>query len=186
MQIEPSEYLKRLANGDKATINRLYKNTFPKVLNFIKKNNGTLPDAEDVFQNALLQIIARYKLRSFSLKDKLEPYFFTACRNLWLRELNKLNREVTNKDESELISEGYDMSIAVLEQEKWDLFQEKLTDLSKNCQEVLRMFFKTVSYAEMTKRLKYSSENVLRQRIFKCKKKLSELVKSDQRYRRLK
>lgn len=186
MQKEPNEYLKRLANGDKITISKLYKNTFPKVLVFIKKNNGTLHEAEDIFQNALLQIIARYKFGAIDLKDAFEPYFFTACKNLWLRELNKIKVEVTNDKTIELVSEVHDMGTAALEQEKWDLFQEKFNDLSENCQEVLRKYFKRISYSKITEQLNYSSENVLRQRIFKCKQKLTELIRADKRFGRLK
>ena len=73
-----------------------------------------------------------------------------------------------------------------MEQEKWELFQEKLEALSDNCKTILKLFFKKTPYVEIAKKLEYASDNVLRQRIFKCKKKLSELIKKDSRYTLLK
>jgi len=66
------------------------------------------------------------------------------------------------------------------------LFIEKLGEMSSNCKQVLTMFFAKQSYAEMLEQTDYTSETVVRQRVFKCKKKLAELIKNDKRYNELK
>ncbi len=186
MSMSPNEYLEGLSNGDNKVIADIYNRTYPKVVKFVLNNSGNPVDAEDVFQKALLQFIARYRLKKFVIKDSFEGYFFQACKNLWRRELNNRKKQVTKENIKELISEEHDMALATLEQEKWELFQEKLEELSENCKTILQLFFKKTPYVEIAEKMKYASDNVLRQRIFKCKKKLSELIKKDFRYTLLK
>ncbi len=184
--MHPNEYLKALSNGDRAIIKEIYVKTYPKVVTFILKNNGFNTDAEDIFQKGLLQLIARYKVKPFSISDSFEAYFFTVCKNLWRRELNKRKRRLTKQGALELLTEEQDIAVASMEQEKWELFQEKINHLSDNCKTILKLFFKKVAYSEIMDKMEYASDNVLRQRIFKCKKKLTELIRSDLRYKILK
>ncbi len=185
MNVPQDDYLKALSEGHTATIQHVYQQIFPKVLTFVAQNKGQQSDADDVFQKALLQIVARYKLRGLSINTSFEAFLFTACKNLWRRELNKRKREVTTEGVKELVSEERDMALALLEQEKWELFQEKFKLLSENCRTVLKMYFNKVPYESIVKELGYRSDNVLRQRIFKCKAKLTELVKKDVRFHKL-
>ncbi|MFD2561661.1 RNA polymerase sigma factor [Aquimarina rubra] len=186
MQITENDRLKQLVNGEKQVIQDLYKKEFPKVQSFVLSNNGSITDAEDVFQKALMQLIARYKVKTFVIEGALEGYFFVVCRNLWRRELNKQKRIVTNDDALEHVKEAEDMTMATLEQEKWELFQEKLTQLSDNCKQLLQLFFQKVPYKEIVEKLGYNTDNVVRQRIFNCKSQLTKLIKSDSRYNQIK
>ena len=183
---DPNRHLEKLAKGDHLTISTLYKETFPKIAHFIIRNNGRKYDAEDIFQNALIQIIARYRTGTLVLTSAFEAYFFTVCRNLWIRELNLRKRRVIPDAEIHLTIDDHDTAMAILEQEKWELFQEKMDSLSENCREVLAFFFKNFSSEHIMKEMGYNSVNVIRQRIFKCKKKLTEMIKSDTRYQMLK
>ena len=74
----------------------------------------------------------------------------------------------------------------LLEQEKWELYTEMFNKLSENCKEVLGFYYNKVSYADIVKKLSYTTESVARQRVFKCRKKLSDLVKKDKRFKQLK
>ncbi len=174
-----------LVNGDEPVIVEIYKLTFFKVVDFVTKNNGYKEDAEDIFHKALLQLVARYNVRAFKIETSFVAYLFTVCKNLWRRELNNRKKRVINQDHIELVSEERDIALAVLEQERFDLFKEKIENLSKNCIKILKMIFEGIPYKEIVEMKGYASENVVRQRVFKCKKKLIELVKNDSRYKSL-
>jgi len=186
MPINENDHLQNLAEGNKQTIKELYTTVFPKVASFILTNKGNHSDAEDIFQKALLQLIARYKTKAFVVESSFEGYFYTVCKNLWRRELNKQKRIVTNDEVVERSKEVEDMTMATLEQEKWDLFQEKLAQLSDNCKQLLQLFFQKVPYKEIVDKLSYNSDNVVRQRIFNCKSQLTKLIKGDSRYNEIK
>ncbi len=183
---ENTVYLKALLDNDSKVITEIYATVFPKVKKFVLQNKGQQVDAEDIFQKALMQIAVRYRREPFEIKSSFEAYVFTACKNLWRRELNKSKTRVTEDGVMELKSEEGDMALATLEQERWELFTEKLEMISENCKKVLQLFFAKISYSEIVKKLGYSSETVVRQRVFKCKAKLIETVKNDNRYNSLK
>ncbi len=186
MQITEKDQLKQLVTGDTKLMQDLYKKEFPKIRSFVLANNGDIVDAEDVFQKALMQLIARYKVKPFVIESSFSAYFYIVCRNLWRRELNKQKRIVTNDEVMEHSKEAEDMTMATLEQEKWELFQEKLTELSDNCKQLLQLFFQKVPYKDIMEKLGYNTDNVVRQRIFNCKSQLTKLIKSDTRYNQIK
>jgi len=186
MAIVDKNPLQQLIEGDTQLIRDLYQREFPKVKTFVIANKGDVADAEDIFQKALMQLIARYKVKAFEIEVAFGSYFYVVCRNLWRRELNKQKRIVTNDEVVERTHEAEDMTLATLEQEKWELFQEKLTQLSDNCKQLLQLFFKKVPYKEIMDKLGYNSDNVVRQRIFNCKSQLTKLIKNDTRYNQIK
>ena len=78
------------------------------------------------------------------------------------------------------------MAAFYLEQNQWELYQEKFKLLSTNCKNILQMIFDKQSYETIIKKFGYNSKLVARQRVFKCKSRLVQLIKKDNRYTRLK
>ncbi len=181
---QTNSLIKGLVNKEEKIILKIYELVYPKVLSFIIKNKGQDSDAQDVFQNALLQISVRYNKEAFEIKSSFEAYLFTVCKNLWRRELNKSKKWVTKNEIVQLQNEQ-ENALAALEQERWELFTEHLKTISENCRKVLLLFFNKTPYNEIVKKMGYNSESVVRQRVFKCKNKLTELIKSDKRYKSL-
>lgn len=175
-------FLRVLSEGNTKEIGYIYSDNFPSVKRFILQNNGNIQDAEDIFQKALLQIAVRYKKEPFEIRISFNAYLFTVCKNLWRRELNKSKRQVTNTRVIELTNEERDQAFAIVEQKRSELFIEKLHLISENCKKILTLFFAKISYSEIMKSHNYNSETVVRQRVFKCKKQLTELIKKDHRY----
>ncbi len=175
-----------LLHGDKTIIGLLYQKLFPKVIIYVRNNSkGTQEDAEEVFHNALFQLITRAKVGGVQINSSFEAYVFTVCKNLWLKELSNRKKVVRNDSVFELkANEDMDL-VSIIQQERWELFEETLLKLTKNCSELLKAYFKKVPYNEIIKKFSYSSENTAFQRIFKCKKKLAELIKVDSRYKNL-
>jgi len=178
-------FLNALLNGSSKEIQELYNANFPKVKHFIIQNKGQIADAEDVFNKALLQITVRYRKEKFQITSSFEAYLFTACKNLWRRELNKSKIKVTNNPFYEPKDDSTDLALGVLEQKRWELFHENIKLISENCKKVLNLFFAKVTYGDIMKEMNYNTETVTRQRVFRCKTKLGELIKKDQRYNSL-
>ena len=183
---EQSIYLKALCNNNNKQILKIYELCFPNIRNFVLNNKGFQADAEDVFQKALIQMTVRYKKEPFEIKSSFEAYLFTACKNLWRRELNKSKKTVTFSESIEHSNEVNDMALSILEQERWEFFQEKMELISENCKQILKHFFKKIAYKDIAKELDYNDENVVRQRVFKCKSKLTQMIKEDNRFNQLK
>lgn len=200
--IEPnSALISGLLEGKKEILQKIYEELFPKVRQFILRNNGGQQDAEDIFQRSLLQLITRAKVSGLPDINSIEAYLFTINKNLWRRELNAKER-VTNPLSHEQSYEGTredtkagrllvsleveEEAVALLEQERWELYQNCFAKLSENCRKILDFFFKKKPYSAFNEEFGYNSESVARQRVFKCKNKLSKLIKADSQYSRLK
>lgn len=181
-----THFLKALVQGDSRIILEIYKTCFPHVRNFVVQNSGKLEDAEDIFQKALMQISIRYKREEFEIKSSFQAYLYVVCKNLWRRDLNKSKHRVTNDGIVELVDEEKDQAMALLEQKRQELFTEKLQEISENCKKILSLFFAKIPYIKIAKEHGYSSETVVRQRVFKCKKQLINLIKKDKRFQSLK
>lgn len=177
--------LNKLVNGDDATLETLYKILLPKVVVYVRKNQGAYEDAEEIFQDALFQTIIRAKARGIHIKSSLEAYIYIVCRNLWLRQLNNRKRELRNDGVFELRQKEDDTIACILSQDRWDLFEEKFKLLTENCRSLLKAIFNKMPYRDIVLKFNYASENVAFQRVFKCKKKLTDLIKADIKYKHL-
>ena len=179
-------FLDGLRNGNEKIISEIYVTIFPKVRNFVFNNKGGQQEAEDIFHEALYQLTVRLKTSEVHIKGAFEAYFFTICKNLWRKRLLSEKKWVRNEQLITLKSEDNDRVTSILSEERWQLFEEKLDELSDNCKQLLKDYFKKVSYNEIIKKFNYASENVAFQRIFKCKKRFADLIKRDPRYQYLK
>lgn len=177
--------LESLKTDNEKGILQIYKSMFPKLKNYILKNDGHEEDAKDVMQKSLMQVAARVKMGDFAIKSTFEGYLFTTCKNIWIRERKIRKTWVTNDGEMHLITEEQNMAQAAYEQDKWELFQEKLKGLSENCRNILGFFFKKIPYKQIAVEMGYTSENVVKQRIFKCKTHITEAIQKDSRYKEL-
>lgn len=179
------EYLDGLLSGDQSVILSIYDRIFSKVRYFILKNNGSQEECEEIFQEALYQLTIKLRNSDIEIKSSFEAYFFTICKNLWRKALNSKKRWVRNDDVIALTREEDTIAESYEKEERWNLFEEKIQELSENCRELLKDYFQKVSYDEIVRKFNYSSENVAFQRMFKCKKRLKDLIKNDVRFKNL-
>lgn len=176
-------FIKKFLEGDATTLKEIYAKSFSYVKHYITSRDGTIKDAEDIFQSALVILYVKLKEKSINIQ-KFDNYLFTVCKNLWRKENKK--KRVTNNDIIPLISEELDMATFYLEQQQWELYKEKLLNISEQCQTLLKMIFEKKTYNEIVEKYNYSSHTVARQRVFKCKSRLIKLIKQDIRYLRMK
>ena len=159
---ETNDLIPGFLRGEPEILQELYTETYPIVKRYIMNRDGTLKDAEDIFHNALVLLFVKLKNEKLNIQS-FENYLFTVCRNMWRRENKK--KRVTNNDVSTLVNESVEMSTFYTEQNQW---------------------FQKIKYASIVETFGYASETVARQRVFKCKSRLVQLIKRDHRYKRLK
>ncbi len=175
-------FIQGFLGGEPDILRKIYTQTFPIVQGYILKRNGSEAQAEDIFQNALVTLFVKLKNNKLKIQS-FENYLFTVCRNLWRKECSK--KRVTNLDTIPLKDESVDLAKFSIEQSQWDLYQEKFQELSENCRKLLGMMFKKTPYKDIVGFFDYASETVARQRVFKCKSRLIQLIKKDARYLKL-
>lgn len=183
-----NDLLNSLLSGDSKGILEIYNSVFPSVSKYISINNGTQEDAEDIFQKSLLLISAKVKVKNYQPIKNFEWYLFGICKNLWLKELKFRKKWVTKPINEELYSESSSKlsALTILDNDRWELYMRNFDFLSDNCKKVLSLFLMKKPYSEIAKTLGYNSESVVRQRVFKCKSKLTKTIQKDPSYKKLK
>lgn len=182
---ETEKYLNGLIHNDRKTVAAIYDAFFPKVKSFVLNNKGKEEDVQDVFHDSLIYLIVKHRESPLKV-NSFEAYFFTICKNIWRRTLKNKKNRVMNHDLPHYVDKEADLGLFVLEQKRLEFYQEKFQLLSPNCKEILGSYFNGMSYESILQELSYTSINTVRQRVFKCKAKIIQLIKEDYRYRKLK
>lgn len=175
-------FIDGLRTGDAPLLKEIYSRFFSGIKHLVQTNGGSLDDAKDVFQEALM-IIYRQSLRpDFTLTVAFYTYLYSVCRKLWLKQLRNRSTkgEVQIAETMEFVEEG--IQEAVTKSEQYQLYQDNFRKLGEECQKLLRLFMENKSVKELMERMAYSSESYTKKRKFQCKEKLIRFIKEDRRY----
>lgn len=163
----------------------MYKECYPSISNWVKKNSGTERESEDVFQDALVAVYQKSKDPDFQLNCKLSTYIFSVAKKIWLYKLRTRKRYVfTDFTASEELSPQDEIALdkLVIDAETDAVYKRNFLKLEQKCKEILAHFFNGLSMKEIVEKMAFTSETVARKRKFNCKNELVRLVKSDPHY----
>ncbi|PHS08576.1 MAG: RNA polymerase subunit sigma [Kordia sp.] len=180
---ESEKYLQALIDGDNKIILDIYNRFHPKIQVFILRNNGRHEDVQDVFHDALMYLIMKHRESPLQIAS-FEAYLFTICKNIWRSTLKNKKEWVMKDGVLPLVNKEDSLATFTIEQKHLEFYQEKFQLLSDNCKEILSIYFNGMSYEEIMKDLSYNSINVVRQRVYKCRAKVVQLIKADFRYKK--
>ena len=99
--------------------------------------------------------------------------------------LKSLKNKVIKSDVLTLRDNEFDLSSFVLEQQCFEFYLAKFNLLSINCKDILTSYFNGYDYEEIVQEFSYASVNTVRQRVFKCRSKLIELIKGDKEFQKI-
>jgi len=182
------ELLNGILRNDTIVLQYIYKNFYSKINFFIKKNNGDDDDANDVFQEAIIIIYRKLKANDLVLDCTFETYLYSVCRFLWLKQLEKRKLEKEKiKDNHEFNDDIYDDGLekVVDLNDRYKLFLKQFTNLGKDCQKILQLYFDKVPLKNIAQIMGFKSEKYAKKRKFKCKEYLIKSIKQDLEYKQI-
>ena len=175
------QYIRGILGNDQQVLKKIYQDHLPGIIAMVKKNNGSIEDAKDIFQEAILIVYDKARQPGFELKGTFYSFLFGVSRFLWLRQLKKKYRKnITIDGDEGYIDEG-EVNALQEKEEKWKLFHEVFVRLGEDCQKVLQYFFDGMSLKDIGEKMGYSVSYVKLKK-FKCKEQFSEWMKNDRRY----
>ncbi|MEM9887836.1 MAG: sigma-70 family RNA polymerase sigma factor [Bacteroidota bacterium] len=178
-------YIDALCKNDRLKVLELYQKCFPSVEQYIKRNNGSLSQAKDVFQEVLLELYERACIRQeFTLTTTICSFLGYVSKMKWLKILSKkkpvelLRQEVEETYKDDTLS----IEAQIIRQESQAEEQKKLTQsfaqLSERCKELLELKARGLSTEEIIEQMNFSNRNVLDASTSRCFKKWRELYQS--------
>lgn len=182
------DLLNGILRNDTIILQFIYKNFYSKINFFIKKNSGDDDDANDIFQEAIIIIFRKLKANELVLDCTFETYLYSVCRFLWLKQLDKrkIEREKI-KDNHDYHEDIYDDGLEKVADlnERYKLYQKHFTNLGKDCQKVLQLYFDKVPLKNIAQIMGFKSEKYAKKRKFKCKEYLIKSIKQDLEYNKI-
>jgi RNA polymerase sigma factor (sigma-70 family) len=174
-----------LKSRDTAVINHIYKQSYAQVRFFVTSNNGSVMDAEDVFQDAIVLIYQNIAKEGFYLTCSFSTYLYAICRHLWLQRLSKhkTNYEIIDSTVGHDPWEEADKFREMLtESEKYKLFQKHFNLLKKDEQKVLSLYMSKIPAKEIAKIMGFKSDKYAKFRKYLCKEKLKNMIVNDEQF----
>ncbi len=174
------EIVRALKSNNPEIIQSIYDETYPNIKAYINSNSGNYHDAQEIIQKGLAYVCKKANNGELVIKKDFGALFFSICKNMWLKDLNRKKKDLKNKPD--IKDQFYNEPVTITdpdEMEMFDLFEKHLNKISPKCQKVLRMFFKGISYKDMAILLNTTSEDYLKSLKYKCKKQLKENILND-------
>ena len=154
-----------------------YTRYFSMIENLIMKNNGSPEDVKDIFQDGLLVLFHQVVSRRFLGQSKIKTYFYSICRNLWLKRLSKKRPKVEFDQVGELSDPAPDTVSLLIGTEREQRVEKMLEQLGPQCNAILKLFYyDRLSMKEIKEELQLASEQVAKNKKLKCTKRLRSLV----------
>jgi RNA polymerase sigma factor (sigma-70 family) len=169
------------SNDLNAIIHQLYKQYSGMVIAYIISNQGSQQDGEDVFQEALIAFINLVKSGKFRGEASLQTTFVAISRNIWLNEQKKRKSlDTRGKLFENARQQEADPASQLLEREVSEQFLTLMSRLGESCKSLLTMvYYENLSNKDILERTHYESEQVIRNKKYKCMKELADLIKDN-------
>lgn len=175
--IAGQKQLNAIKANDEAFLKDFYQNNYHKVEAYVLKNNGSVDEAKDIFQEAFIAVWRNIQLNKFKPGNEtsLSGYLYQIAKNKWLDHLRSSHhKKVIPIDDAPIFEEG---SIPEEESRYIGLVSEGFKHLGKNCKEVLiRFYYKKDPLKEIAKSFGWT-EATVRNNKYRCLQQLRDSVK---------
>ena len=123
--------------GSNDFFRELYVKMFPSVAQFIRKQNGSLEDAKDVFHDALIIFYEKKISNELEIELTDEAYVFGIVKHLWIRKAKDHQRILLSETES---------AITLPEEFETDMKPDSLVSFLKSAGERCMMLLQAFYY----------------------------------------
>jgi RNA polymerase sigma factor (sigma-70 family) len=176
-----AELLQMIKNGHNldGVIKYLYRSHFLKANIYIKQNSGNQEDAEDIFQDVIVNFIQVVQRDKFRGDSSISTFIYILVRNTWLNELKKRKRSKLREEKYENEKEKSEAGASeyIINRELKNQIVGLIESLGENCKKILLAFYyDNLSMQEILLNLHYENEQVVRNKKYKCLQKLQETL----------
>ncbi|MCH5718437.1 RNA polymerase sigma factor [Niabella hibiscisoli] len=169
--------LKGLARNDKRSVEMIYGQNYNLVQALVINNNGTIDDAKDIFQEAMMVLYDKARSGSFELNCQIRTYLYSVARRLWLKKLNQSNRHTTDFDDTNETQIAVDGEVVEHEQKdaEFEMMHAAISTLGEPCKSLLEAFyFKNNSMQEIAENFGYTNAENAKTQKYKCLMRLKK------------
>ncbi len=171
--------LDMLHRGDERGLVQLYKQCRGAVRSYVLRNSGTLDDAEDLLQEAIIILWERVRAGSYEHSAKLETFVVAVARNIWLRRLSRKRRELPGDPGSFDAFAGEDNTPLedLMHDEETARLAFSLQKLGDPCRKLLLLYYyEERSMEEIARTMGFANADTVKSKKYQCKKALESVL----------
>ncbi len=174
------EQIRSKTNPNQA-ISQLYDQHFGMLEHYILQNSGSQDDAADLIQEVMLVFVKLVSDEKYRGEASIKSLLYSICRNLWITELRKRKATAARNERYEGEKDLFDSTIneQISRTENLKFVMDLFDKLGEKCRQILTLFYyEDYSMKEICEKMDFSSDQVLRNKKYKCLQTLTDQVKS--------
>jgi RNA polymerase sigma factor (sigma-70 family) len=148
------------------------------VCSYILKNSGTVDEAKDVYQETIIAFYENVRDKKFKGESAISTYLYAIAKFKWLNQLKKKGIMVAHHEKLKPEDSFYKSPLAnIIDKEQKELVVEVLAQLGNSCKNLLiESIYHNKSMKKIVEEGNFSSEQIARNKKYKCLKRLKELL----------
>ena len=177
----------RQGPGRTHALTYLYSKYRKMIYAMVLKQGGTEEEAQEVLHEGLIRLEQSVRKGRFEENSKLSTYFYTICRNYWLKSRNRYNLIDQESGEEVGIEDLSENVLDLLQQKDFRVQVQKiLNHMTQQCYELLLWTDgENTPMEEVAKRLGFNSVQAARNQKTRCRKRLRDLIYRNPSFRAL-
>ena len=171
------ELLKGLAVSDKKAIETIYRENYNMVQRMVINNNGTIHEAKDVFQEAMIVLFEKARSGNFELSCQIKTYVYSVCQRLWLKRLKQLNRfSIEMETIADLVSVEEDVNEHEKKDVEFAVLEKAVSNLGEPCKSLIEAFYiQKRTMQDIATQFGYSNADNAKNQKYKCLMRLKKI-----------
>lgn len=171
------DLLIRLAKNDRKATEILYKENYNMIQSLIINNNGSVHDAKDIFQEAMIVLYENARKEGFELNCQIKTYLYSVCKRLWLKRLQQANRFSNEIDSHfETIHVEEDLEEHDRKNQDFEIMEQAISHLGEPCKSLIEAFYiQRLNMLEIANRFGYTNADNAKNQKYKCLMRLKKL-----------
>jgi len=176
--------LKGLAGSDKNSIELIYRDNFSSIQSFILNNNGSVEDARDIFQEAMIVLYENAGKETFKLNCQIKTYLYSVCRRLWLKRLQQLGKYNYNLEN---LVDIVPVDAEIEDHEKinddFNLMENAMSKIGEPCKSLLDAYYlQKKNMQELALEFGYTNADNAKTQKYKCLLRLKKIFFAQYKY----
>jgi RNA polymerase sigma factor (sigma-70 family) len=147
------------------------------ISNYILKNSGSIDEAKDLFQETMIAFYENVRDNKFKGESAISTYLYSIAKFKWLNQIKKNNIRTSHHEKLKVNEFEESPLVTLMDKEKSNNVIHVLTELGEPCKKLLiATIYQNASMKEIVELGEYSSEQIVRNKKYKCLQKLKELI----------
>jgi RNA polymerase sigma factor (sigma-70 family) len=169
--------LEGLAQNKREAVETIYNQHYKMVQTLVLNNSGTIEDAKDIFQEAIVVLYEKTRSGNFVLNCLIKTYVYSVSRRLWLKRLQqqqKIGPEMNGAEEAIAVDEDLELH----EQRNADflLMEKAMSGLGEPCKSLLESYYlQKKSMVEIAADFGYTNADNAKNQKYKCLMRLKKI-----------